>query len=292
MIRRRALTLLELLVVIAIIGLLLALTATAVVKVREVAVRTSSMNNLRQIVLATHNCADNDGGRLPTVDGDLSNVGGNTMSPKRREPVFFALLPYIEQGNVLEYMTSHPGDGVRPVKTYLSPADPTIPSSNLPPLCSYPANAQVFQGYPAMSRTFQDGTSHTILYAEHYAYNCQGFYFLYTLDTFTGGFQVRRSTFADGGSILNLQNYGDTYPITRGSPPVSGPSDPDPATFQVAPTPPSKVCCPLVAQTPHRSGMLVALADGSVRTLAPGMSTATYWAAVTPAGGELMGNDW
>jgi hypothetical protein len=38
--------------------------------------------------------------------------------------------------------------------------------------------------------------------------------------------------------------------------------------------------------------MLVALGDGSVRTLAPGMSEATYWAAVTPAGSEIFGTDW
>jgi hypothetical protein len=38
--------------------------------------------------------------------------------------------------------------------------------------------------------------------------------------------------------------------------------------------------------------MLVALADGSVRTLAPSMSEYTYWAAVTPAGGETLGTDW
>jgi hypothetical protein len=38
--------------------------------------------------------------------------------------------------------------------------------------------------------------------------------------------------------------------------------------------------------------MLVARGDGSVRTLSPGMSETTYWAAVTPAGGEVAGPDW
>ena len=49
---------------------------------------------------------------------------------------------------------------------------------------------------------------------------------------------------------------------------------------------------PSIAQTPHSAGMLVALADGSVRTLAPSMSPATYWGAVTPNGGEALGSDW
>ena len=34
------------------------------------------------------------------------------------------------------------------------------------------------------------------------------------------------------------------------------------------------------------------LADGSLRTLAPSMSGATWWAAVTPTGGEVLGPDW
>jgi len=38
--------------------------------------------------------------------------------------------------------------------------------------------------------------------------------------------------------------------------------------------------------------MLVALADGSVRTIAPSISAVTFWAAVTPAGGEMLGADW
>ena len=38
--------------------------------------------------------------------------------------------------------------------------------------------------------------------------------------------------------------------------------------------------------------MFVALLDGSVRRLAPGISPTTFWAAVTPAGGEVLGSDW
>ena len=51
-------------------------------------------------------------------------------------------------------------------------------------------------------------------------------------------------------------------------------------------------CDPHLAQTPHSGGMLAAMCDGSVRTLAGGMSPATYWGAVTPDGGEVLGSDW
>ena len=40
------------------------------------------------------------------------------------------------------------------------------------------------------------------------------------------------------------------------------------------------------------AGCVVGLADGSVRTLAPSMSGDTWWAAVTPSGGEVLGSDW
>jgi hypothetical protein len=45
-------------------------------------------------------------------------------------------------------------------------------------------------------------------------------------------------------------------------------------------------------QTPHRIGMLVAWVDGSVRQSSPGISPTPFWAAVTPAGGEVLGSDW
>jgi hypothetical protein len=61
--------------------------------------------------------------------------------------------------------------------------------------------------------------------------------------------------------------------------------------FQVAPRG-CIPCDPRVAQTPHVGGMLVALGDGSVRSLAPTMSDWTYWAAVTPAGNETQYTDW
>ena len=34
------------------------------------------------------------------------------------------------------------------------------------------------------------------------------------------------------------------------------------------------------------------MADGSVRNVAATISQYTFWAAVTPDGGEVLGNDW
>jgi prepilin-type N-terminal cleavage/methylation domain-containing protein/prepilin-type processing-associated H-X9-DG protein len=94
--RRRGFTLIELLVVIAIIGVLIGLLLPAVQKVREAAARMSCTNNLKQQVLALHNCNDSQS-RLPPMSGTF---GGAFYAP-----FYFHLLPYIEQDNTWKAAT-------------------------------------------------------------------------------------------------------------------------------------------------------------------------------------------
>jgi prepilin-type N-terminal cleavage/methylation domain-containing protein len=284
---RKGLSLIELMVVIAIIAILIGLLIPAVIKVRETALRTHSVNNLRQIAIATLHYADSHNSNLPN------------MSPRFGYPMevtFCLILPYLEQQGIFDYINGSLKQTPFPDRcpsVYRNPLDPSVGARYPPvlaagyPLTSYVCNAQVFLGNPNMVQTFADGTSNTLLYTEQYGWNCGGTMYVYTNsqprprwlgggDPWANLYSQTRPTFAD-------QECDDFYPITIGNVSMASAGK----TFQVAPS--IAGCDPRIPNSSTSAGLQVAMADGTVRILSPAISPSVFWGAVTPNGSEVIG---
>jgi prepilin-type N-terminal cleavage/methylation domain-containing protein len=300
----RGFTLIELLVVIAIIAVLIGLLVPAVQKVRQAAARMSSSNNLKQMGLALHNMNDAQG-VLPAMIGNYP-INGAAVPPSNpmRGTIQYFMLPYIDQDPAYRAMAvNHPDSwwcGLQ-IKTYNSPADPTEPPNGQIDTgsprygSSYAPNEWVFDpntypSYPpvlglanhvgiggttpvaSMTKTFGDGTSNTIVFAEKYAVcgnsttNVASFYW-----GETGGNCNRTGGQGGNGSTPGI------YTITL--------------TPQLSPNP-FATCNPCMLQCYTEAGIQVGMGDGSARLVSPSISNATWASAIMPNDGIALGKDW
>jgi hypothetical protein len=251
-------------------GILFGLFFPAVAKLREAAARAQCANNLMQIIIAMHNINDTYN-RLPPLAGPFPAATGDQGTS------FFHILPFIEQDALWRASADEAGthsawnNGTynQSLRVYLCPADKTGGADNRYEgwlaTGSYAANFLVFgepasysmQGAPRIPASFPDGLSNTIAFAERYQM-CNG---------------TPNAWPYDGDSA-----WTPAFAFTSTGKP------------QIKPEP--KQCDPSLPQSPHPSVSQIGLADGSVRSLSPSISAQTWWAACTPAGGEVLGSDF
>ena len=323
---RSALTLIELLLVLAGIAILIGLLVPAVQGVRAAAARAQCANQLKQIGLACH-AAHGQYGRMPPAFGFYPT--DDIFSGSGLGPLFFHLLPFVDQQAL--YEQSHFQPPLAPGQTrqqdfyfytanevsktqvavYNCPADPTLkpgfdPAAGAAP-SSYAANYLVFgnvqpdfananaQGKPQFAATFPDGTSNTILFTEKYASAWIGA---------EGNPSPPASLPKGEGRMYKGGCHWAYFQATCHNPfiayytPAAGtvPAQIDPdavgpagGSFQVRPNP-NGGCNPCLPATGH-TALNACLADGSVRSFAAGMGPATWWALLTPGGGETVDVD-
>ena len=278
--RSRGFTLIELLVVIAIIAILIGLLLPAVQKVREAAARISSMNNLKQMSLALHNCNDNYL-KLPAAVGFFPSDGWGNASWSNVQPAVhgtlqYFLLPFMEGDNTYKNTWAFSANSGDVIKPYISPADPSLPAGNKTSTnrgaTSYASNWFVFGGdgnggsLAAIPRTFNDGTSNTIVFGERYCICRQGL----------------------SGEVQHI--WGEDQHLVGPGADYFSPSFWDTNLPQLKPT--QAQCNPALLQSPFSGGVLVGLGDGSVRSVSSGVSQPTWQAALLPNDGVPLGSDW
>jgi prepilin-type N-terminal cleavage/methylation domain-containing protein len=307
---RKGFTLLELLVVIAIIGVLMGLLLPAVQKVREAGYRTQCANNMHQFGLALHMCQNTYGilppaqGRFPTID-----------SSGQMGPVFFHLLPFLEQDNLYQSSwttqawpgawASAPCDFIPPgyycgtigqtraPSVLVCPADPTPVNGGLSACtypqygywtaCSYAVNWQVFGNNGTVAPM---AWQHYTDMNRHIADGLSNTILIAEKYTTARGAYNGQDAFENG-----INNFVPAFAVTIwyfSHSPIDQAFAPPPAMFQVRPTPYATACDGRLASTPH-DAMNALFADGSTRPLSGSIDPRTvWWALLTPNGGEVV----
>jgi prepilin-type N-terminal cleavage/methylation domain-containing protein/prepilin-type processing-associated H-X9-DG protein len=298
-IRKFGFTLIELLVVIAIIAILIGLLLPAVQKIREAANRMKCSNQMKQLVLGSHNYENTNGVLPPSW---ANNNGAQYGS------LHFFLLPYIEQDNLYRLAGNNSwNQNNAKINIFTCPSDTTVWQSYPQGGTSYAFNCMVFgaswgtdykAGLNSIVGAMPDGTSNTVCFAERYKL-CQPSWGGHTdpvwaahpWSTPNGPWAVAAFGYTTAANMPygyasyngNISGYYPDLGWSNGGTPTNIP-------FQANPT--AAACNWYVLQSGHSGVMNCAMGDGSVRTVRASISVQTWTQACSPGDGQVLGSDW
>jgi type II secretory pathway pseudopilin PulG len=289
---RPAFTLFQLLIVLAILLILFALLLPAIAKVRGAAARSQSLNNLKQLVLSLHNYNDTYGKLPPGVDDNHFSAASK-------------LLPFIEQQNIftkIDFKKSIDDKANAPwrgtiIKTFLSPQDPLVSVKAEWGATNYLFNDKLFSlnSKAKIPNSFPDGTSNTIVIGE----TLKGDGKTKATDVKRQYVLLKKEDLKATGPNTGVKYFKDDKNIAgdRCASWMDGrflqgafngrlmPNDERPDVSCGGVSGVSALRC-------FEPFVLVALGDGSVRTVANTISKTTWQYAIDPNDGMPLGTDW
>jgi prepilin-type N-terminal cleavage/methylation domain-containing protein len=253
---RQGFTLIELLVVIAIIAILIGLLMPAIQKIREAAARTQTLNNLKQLGLASHNYHDTHKHFPPATGANYGRLGS----------IHYFLLPYIEGNNLYKLDTNSLNLPIehQVFVPFLSPMDPTQEDGRAGGrgATNFAANVQAFPNLGPRSGS--------------------------RLGTFTRG--AGSSNIVCFATVFaNCENSSGNVWVEWASPSWSPILD----RFDAVPEIPTGTeCTHGLSQGFTAGGSQVFMGDGHTRSVAPGISLVTWQIVCNPQDTRPVPEDW
>jgi hypothetical protein len=288
----------------------------AVQKVREAAARTQTVNNIKQITLATHSCNDVYK-KLPPATGWFGQVAEPNLTSPGKVPmtVHVYLMPFFEADNLYKQILDGTvvdekappapkiAAGSLVVAPFLSPQDATQINSGAGST-NVAANLRAFSdtGFatpwnepikpakngtnPNSGKPWYYGTASIPRTFLDGTSNTMAFTTMYGV---CGTDAPVTAFYTSAGKDKHSPFFGFHAPAAKASQDTGGPTKDE--IFQVQPA--QKNCNPsYTPQSFANSGISIGLFDGSVRQVSPSISTRTWGLVQQPNDGLPLGDDW